>query len=59
MLKRLMVLACLFLALLSLTGCIWAIGADRESLAVGLGSTGLVAFVAVWLLALPSALSQP
>jgi hypothetical protein len=59
MLKRLAGLIFVFLAALSVAGCIWAISANREVLAVVLGSLGLLTFVAAWLIALPSALGQP
>jgi hypothetical protein len=59
MLKRLAGLVFVFLAALSVAGCIWAISANREVLAVVLGSLGLLTFVAAWLIALPSALGQP
>ena len=58
MLTRFVVVVCLLLALLGLTSCVWAISAHREALAVGLGSAGLVLFVTVWLITLPSALQQ-
>ncbi|MGH2351392.1 MAG: hypothetical protein ACRDI2_00895 [Chloroflexota bacterium] len=36
-------------------GCIWAIRANRELLAVGLGSLALVALMGLWLVGLQSA----
>jgi hypothetical protein len=59
MLKRLAGLLFVFLTTLSVAGCVWAIGANREVLAVSLGGLGLLTFVAAWLIALPSALGQP
>ena len=59
MLKRFAGLLFVFLTTLSVAGCVWAISANREVLAVGLGGLGLLTFVAAWLIALPSALGQP
>jgi hypothetical protein len=59
MVKRFVVLTLVLLAALAGAGCLWAIGAGRELLAVEMGLLGLVVFLAVWLIALPSALERP
>ena len=53
---RLAAAALVLVLLLTGGGCVWAIRAGREALAVGLGLAALSTFLAVWLTALHAGL---
>ena len=57
--RRFVVLVLMLLAALAAAGCVRAIGTGRELIAVELGCLGLVAFLAAWLITLPSVLGRP